>query len=384
MSPPIQRRANPGSPLITSILGTGMSLSVFHQPIVSLLDHQFKLHSIFERTPKGRLDRMREEGKLQGVKVVRSLDDVVQDDEVELVVVSTPNNTHHEFTKSALNAGKHVLVEKPICPTLAQAKELYDLAESKGLILGVYQNRRWDSDFLTLKSIIDSGKIGTPIELISSFDRYRPLPPDSSRGANWKETPGESNNAIYNLGSHLIDQAVVLFGQPETVGCRCVDQRGIGLEESFVLDLHYPPSPPSSCPRTITLRASILSASPHQLRFLLKCTKGSYAKYTLPSSHPALKGLKSPATHEGFMTEPAAGWGSLYVADEEKDGTGFSEEKAPAVKGDYPDLYSNLFEAIDTGDRDTLAVKGDEVLAVLKIIELGLKSSEEGKVQKFE
>ncbi|WVF70207.1 hypothetical protein IAT40_004995 [Kwoniella sp. CBS 6097] len=386
---PIQpRKDGSGRPIRTSILGTGMSLSVFHQPSISLLPEQFVIHSIFERTDKGRLDTLKQAGKLDGVKIVRTLEEVTGDGEVELVVISTPNNTHYDYAKAALNAGKHVLIEKPICPTSAEATELYELAERKGLIISVYQNRRWDSDFLTLQSLLASQKLGDIIELTSSFDRYRPLPKTYQAGSNWKETPGESNNAIYNLGSHLIDQAVVLFGQPTKIGARCLDQRGIGLDESFVLDLYYPPAERTSSktPRVITLRASILSALPHQLRYLIKGSKGSYIKYTLPNSHPALTEINrdNPVTHEGFGVEPEQGWGTAYIAEEEKDGAGFTEDKVTALSGDYKGLYLNLFEAIDGADRSKLAVKKEQVLSVLRIIELARKSSDEGRVILFE
>ncbi|OCF59191.1 hypothetical protein L486_03693 [Kwoniella mangroviensis CBS 10435] len=373
---PLKPRSSDG-PIKTSILGTGMSLSVFHQPSISRLPDHFVLHSIYERTPKGRLDPLIESGKLQGVKVVRSLEEVLEDTEVELVVVSTPNNTHYEYAKRCLNSGKHVLIEKPICPTYAEAQELYSLAEDKGLILGVYQNRRWDSDFLTLRKLLDSNTLGKITELTSSFDRYRPLPSTYTPGTNWKETPGESNNAIYNLGSHLIDQAVVLFGKPEKVQGRVWDSRGIGMDENFEVNLFYPS-------KTITLKASIVSASPHQLRFLVKGTKGTYTKYTLPSSHPSLKKFDSPVDHEGFDSEPEEGWGTMWVAKEERDGTDFIEEKVPAISGNYKALYENLYESINSGDRSKLSVKSEQVLTVLKIIELARKSSEQGRVLPFE
>ncbi|WWC59078.1 uncharacterized protein I303_101625 [Kwoniella dejecticola CBS 10117] len=370
-------------PIKTSILGTGMSLSVFHEPSVFLLPEQFQLHSIYERTPKGRLDPLHKAGKLEGVKIVRSLEEVVEDKEVELVVISTPNNTHYEYAKLLLENGKHVLIEKPICPTSKEAEELYEIAEKNGLIVGVYQNRRWDSDFLTLRELIDSGKLGEVLEVTSSFDRYRPLPSTYKAGENWKETPGESNNSIYNLGSHLIDQAVVLFGQPEKISGKVWDSRGIRMDENFVVNLYYPPNPPSKSPRLITLKASILSPLPHQLRYLVKGSKGSYVKYTLPSSHPALSKYGSPADHEGFDAEPKEGWGTAYIAKEEKDGADFTEETVQAVKGDYIGLYKNLADTINSGDRSTLSVKKEEVLSVLRIIELARKSSDEGKVLLF-
>ncbi|WRT65134.1 uncharacterized protein IL334_002076 [Kwoniella shivajii] len=370
----IKARKSDG-PINTSILGTGMSLLVFHQPSISFLPDQFILRSIYERTPRGRLESLQEEGKLDGVKIVRSLNEVMNDEEIELVVISTPNNTHFEYAKKALENGKHVLIEKPVCPTVEEATKLYEIAEEKGLIIGVYQNRRWDSDFLTLKQLLDSGKLGPISEMTSSFDRFRPLPSTYTPGVNWKETPGESNNAIYNLGSHLIDQAVVLFGQPEKVQGRVWDLRGIGMDENFVVDLYYPATPPSKSPqKIITLRASILSPLPCQLRYLVKGSKGTYIKYILPSSHPSLKDSETPVDHEGFKAEPEPGWGTLYFAKEEKDGAEFNEEKVQALSGDYKGLYQNLYDTINGADRAILKVKKDEVLSVLRIIELARQS----------
>ncbi|WWC87271.1 uncharacterized protein L201_002159 [Kwoniella dendrophila CBS 6074] len=382
MTTSIQPRTSSG-PIKTSILGTGMSLLVFHQPSISLLPEQFKLHSIYERTPKGRLDPLQESGKLKDVKIVRNLEEVLDDKEVELIVTSTPNNTHHDYAKRALENGKHVLIEKPICPTVKEAEDLYRIAEEKGLIVGVYQNRRWDSDYLTLKSLLDSGKLGPISEMTSSFDRYRPLPSTYKPGVNWKETPGESNNAIYNLGSHLIDQAIDLFGKPEKVSGRVWDLRGIGMDENFVVDLHYPPNSSSKTPKIVTLRASILSPLPYQLRYLVKGSKGSYIKYILPSSHSSLKKFKNPVDHEGFEAEPEEGWGTLYLAKDEKDGAEFNEEKVQAISGNYKGLYENLYESINSGDRSQLVVKKEQVVSVLRVIELARKSSEDGKVLDF-
>ncbi|WVW78847.1 hypothetical protein I302_100810 [Kwoniella bestiolae CBS 10118] len=377
MSSPIIKPRSTTGPLRTSILGTGMSLSVFHEPTISLLPQQFILHSIYERSAKGRLDPLLKAGKLRDVKVVRTLEEVLEDSEVELVVISTPNNTHFDYAKRSLESGKHVLIEKPICPTLKEAEELYRIAEERGLAIGVYQNRRWDSDFLTLRKLLNDGKLGPITELTSSFDRYRPLPSTYTPGVNWKETPGESNESIYNLGSHLIDQAVVLFGKPQKVMGRVWDSRGIGLDENFEVTLFYPS-------QTITLKASILSPLPHQLRYLVKGTKGTYVKYTLPPSHPSLKKFNRGVDHEGFDSEPEEGWGTVWAAKEERDGTDFMEEKVPALSGNYTALYENLFESINIGDRGKLSVKKEQVLSVLRIIELARKSSEQGKVLVFE
>ncbi|WVR04333.1 hypothetical protein IAU60_001333 [Kwoniella sp. DSM 27419] len=369
-------------PLRTAVLGTGSSLSVFHLPSILLLRDKFTLHSIFERVDRGRLVELKEGGHLDGVKVVRTYQEVLDDVEVDLVVVSTPNITHYEYAKAALEAGKHVLIEKPVCTKHQEAAELYATAEARGLIMGVYQNRRWDSDFLTLRRIMDSGRLGEVLHLTSRYDRYRPLPPsyDAETNTNWKELPGQGNESIFNLGSHIIDQAVVLFGPPDKVGGRCWDQRGTGLDESFSVELYYPGR---MAPRTVSLGASIISAQPDQLRFHLQGSLGSYIKHTLPTSHPALANLPSPATHEGFSAEPEAGWGSLYLANEPKDGTGFTKERVPAVEGNYIALYADLYDAIIHKDQSRLSVSKDQVLAVLRIIELARESSNSGRILPF-
>lgn len=146
-------------------------------------------------------------------------------------MVSTPNNTHYPFTMAALEHGKHVMLEKPATPTVSEAEKLASFAKEKGLILCVYQNRRWDADFLTLKKLLDNNTLGPIHEITTRFDRFRPLPADH-KPSGWKETPGEHNEAIYNLGSHVIDQIVSLYGMPDKVSCRNFDQRGIGLDEA--------------------------------------------------------------------------------------------------------------------------------------------------------
>ncbi|ORY31438.1 oxidoreductase [Naematelia encephala] len=377
-------------PIRVSVLGAGMSLSVLHVPSILALPDKFVVHSVLERTDTGRARKACGEG----IKVVPDLEGVISDPEVDLVVIATPNTSHYSYSKAALEAGKHVLIEKPITPTAEEAEELVALAKSKGLILSVYQNRRWDSDFLTVKELLTSQKLGELIEFKSQYDRYRPLPPDSPR-RGWKETPGEGNDVIYNLGSHIIDQAFVLFGKPQKVFARTWDIRGIGLDESFEMDLYYPPSVKSStAPLVVRLSASILSRQIKQLRFALHGTKGSYTKYGVDPQESFLKKLAAGEPKgEGYGSEPPELWGQLVedVAGGDKgkiegekvtgqDGVEFVVSKYKSQAGDYPALYENLYEAISSGDSKKLAVKPEEAIEVIRIIQLGLKSAKEGKV----
>ncbi|TXT13287.1 hypothetical protein VHUM_00654 [Vanrija humicola] len=358
------------APLRVSILGTGLSLQAFHYPLITALPGKFVLHSVLERTPRGKA----QEVAGNDIKVVTTIDEVVNDKDVDVVVISTPNNTHFPYAKAALNAGKHVMVEKPVTPTVEEAEELAALAKSKGLVFCVYQNRRWDADFLTLQKLIKDGKLGPIHEFNSRFDRYRPLPAGHV-AAGWKELPGNHNEAIYNLGSHIIDQAITLFGVPDRVFNRNIDQRGIGLDEAFEMTLYYPPSAGSKTPLTVNLGASILSSVPEQLRYLVKGANGSYLKFGLDPQEPFLRGGKTVAD-EGYGIEPESAWGSVSTFADGK----WATEKLKTENGWYPAIYESLYDAVEAKDPSRLAVKPEQAIWTMKIIELGNQSSKEGRI----
>ncbi|ORY21525.1 NAD binding Rossmann fold oxidoreductase [Naematelia encephala] len=353
----------PTHPIRVAVLGSGMSLTVFHRP--SLLYHKDKytLHSVLERSGQGEATRVCGEG----VKVVKTLDGITNDPEVDLVVISTPNNTHYPFAKTAIEAGKHVLLEKPMCVTVAHAIELTELAEEKGVILSVYQNRRWDSDFLTVLEVLSSGRLGELVDFTSSYDKYLPLPPTHKLG--WKESPGEYNDAIYGLGSHTIDQIYVLFVHDGTL----LRTRG-----------H------STTPFVVTVGSRILSSLPHQERFIIRGTLGSYVKYGIDPQEGRLKRIDSSTVlPEGCGTESESSWGHIYECRapvegeksiEGSDGAQFVIHKYKSVPGNYNALYANLYEAISSGDKSKLAVKPEQAIDVLRIIEIGQKAAKEERI----
>ncbi|BEJ01899.1 hypothetical protein CcaverHIS631_0605810 [Cutaneotrichosporon cavernicola] len=357
------------APLRVSILGTGLSLQAFHYPLITALPELYVLHSVMERSARGKAQEVC--GK--DIKVVKTIAEVVEDPEVDVVVVSTPNNTHYPFAKAALEHGKHVMVEKPVTPTVAEAEELTALAKSKNLVFCVYQNRRWDADFLTLKKVLAEGKLGPVHEFHSRFDRYRPLPADHKPGS-WKELPGQHNEAIYNLGSHVIDQAINLFGVPDSLVCRNYDERGLGLDEAFEMTLLYPPQPGPKCPLAVHVGASVLASTPKQLRYLVKGINGSFEKFGLDPQEPFLREGKK--VHDpGFGEEGEDAWATVSVCTDSK----WTTEKRPSEKGWYPAIYENMFEAITSGDTSRLAVQPEQAIWTMRIIEMGNTSSREGR-----
>ena len=198
----------------------------FHAPFISVSPH-FELTAITERSKE--LSR----GKYPDACIVRSFDALIGLEGLDLVVINTPDGTHYEYARRALEAGKHVIVEKPFTTTVAEAEELVALAASRGLTLSVYQNRRWDGDFLTVSQILSEGLLGHLVEFESTFPRYR----NFVRPDTWKETGKDGGGLTYNLGAHVIDQAVQLFGMPEAVFADIATLRKDGKVDDYSLSI---------------------------------------------------------------------------------------------------------------------------------------------------
>src|SRR6476469_8358943 len=194
------------SPIKTAICSFGMSGKLFHAPFVDV-NPGFELYSVLERTKNLALEIY------PNIKTFRTLEEMLSDNAIELVIVNTPNATHYEYAKAALNAGKHVIVEKPFTVHSPEAKELIALAKEKKLQLSVYQDRRYDSGFLTIKKLLDEKLLGDITEAEIHFDRFKE---ELSYKAH-KEEAKEGNGIVYDLGAHLIDQALQLFGMPNAV-----------------------------------------------------------------------------------------------------------------------------------------------------------------------
>lgn len=343
----------------TGLAAYGMSGQVFHAPFISTNPH-FELTAITERSKNLSKERYPE------ADTVRSFDELLDRKELELIVVNTPDSSHYEYARHALEAGKHVVVEKPFTQTVEQGNELVALAAEKGLMLSVYQNRRWDSDFLTVKDILEKQLLGRLVEFESTFPRFR----NFIKQGTWKETGEAGGGITYNLGAHVIDQAVQLFGMPEAIFADIAILRDNGLvDDYFIIHLLKPEKAPNV---KITLKASYLMCE-HEPRFTLHGTEGSFVKYGLDRQEEDLtNGLMPDSPHWG--EESPEIWGLLHTKKESLE----VREKYPSIPGNYSAFYENIYQHIRNGE--TLQSDARSVVDVIRLIEAAWESSRSGNV----
>jgi predicted dehydrogenase len=306
------------------------------------------------------------------------LDSALQDPEVDLIVLCTPPNTHFDQTKRAIEAGKHVLSEKPFVPTSAGAEELAELAKEKNKLLCVYQNRRWDADFLTVQHLLKEGKLGRIYEFETHFDRYAPGGPSSWKGTL---TMADGNGAIYDLGTHLLDQVYVLFGKPTAAYGKFINQR----EGRLVSGAQGLEDEPDSIHTTLSyadkgllvhVRIGVLSAESKQPRFWVRGSKGSYHKTGLDAQEPQLiSGME--VTDACFGVDGAAYNGTISIVQDDGSIQDFTLPNVQAQT--YAKFYELLAGALMTGKQEDLPVPAQEAAEVLKIIEATKESARTGK-----
>lgn len=336
-------------PISVAIIAYGMSGKLFHAPLLAVLPG-FRFHSVWRRGEEARQ-------RFPSVRIADSFEDLIGDPEAELVIINTPEPTHYEYARKALEAGKHVVVEKAFTVTSAQANELIALAEARNLCLSVYHNRRWDGNALTVKQILREGHLGRLVEYEARYDRWRP-----ERAATWKETPGDGVSILYNLGSHLIDQVLDLFGMPERVFADIRMQRdGAQTPDNFELLLFYPSL-------KVSLNASYLmrEAAP---RYRLQGTEGTYVKFGDDPQEAALLAGALPGG-PGWGKEPASQSGILH--------NGEGRRLFPSLSGNYVAYYEQVYRALREGG--AVPVSAREGRNVIRIIELAMQSAAEGRV----
>jgi scyllo-inositol 2-dehydrogenase (NADP+) len=317
------------SAIVTGILSFGMSGRIFHAPFVHAHEG-FKFKAVLERNQKNAAQCYPD------VVSYDRIEDLLNDEEIELVIVNTPNHLHYEQAKQALLAGKHVLVEKPVTANSAQLLELFDIAKAQKKHLLVYQNRRWDSDFLSVKEVIESGRLGTLIEAHFRFDRYKPLLSPKA----FKETAGTpASGLVYDLGPHLLDQVISLFGKPLTSHkVTAAHREGSEVTDYFSYQLTYPNQ------LTVYVTSSLLVAQPLP-SFILHGTAGSYIKDRCDVQEAQLdQNMKPTDPQYGIEPEGCEGQLTLMGVNNEK-----TLEKVPSHKGNYLNLFDAVYHTTANG-----------------------------------
>jgi len=305
------------------VVGFGLGGRVFHAPLIASVDG-LELAAVVERSGD------KAAARYPGIAVYRSLEEMLGERSIGLVVVTTPSGNHFEAAKAALEAGKNVVVDKPTATSSAQIAELMRIASDRNLLFAPFHNRRWDGDFRTVQKLLQEGQLGRLVSYESYFDRWRPVP----RAGAWKEDPARGGGLLLDIGTHLADQALVLFGKPQAVGAGVTRERdGEGANDSFVLRLRYPGF-------SVTLGANCLSA-PGRPRFLLRGSKGNYVKWGLDPQESALSQI-TRIPDGPWGAEPPSNWGSLHV---DVDG-GMVTRPVTPVHGDYRLYYEGVREAL--------------------------------------
>lgn len=330
----------------TGLLAYGMSGKVFHAPFIDA-HPGFNLRGITERNRKQAV------ADYPSIISYNSIDALIADDEIDLVIINTPNFTHFEYAKAALHAGKHILVEKPFTATTAQANELFTLAKKVNKKALVYQNRRYDSGFNAVKKVIESGVLGRLVEIHFRYDRYR----NEISPKFFKEEPYEASGLLYDLGPHLLDQAISLFGKPEKFHKTLAKHRAnTQVDDYFAIQLSYPND------LNIFLTASMLVAEIKDA-FVVNGMMGSFTKnHADVQESQLLKNMKP--TDVGYGIEDPIDAGHLTLVTE--DG-GRKRSIVPSEKGDYMGIFEAVYQNIVN---DVLyPITEEDILIQLEILE---------------
>lgn len=334
------------SPIKTGVLAYGMSGKLFHVPFI-VTNSKFELTAVTERSKK------EVHKKYPEVKSYDTVHELIADKDIELVIINTPNNTHFEFAKQAILAGKHVLLEKPMVPTKAEAVHLFELGKKHQKHVLVYQNRRWDNDFAMMKKVLDDGDIGNPIEAHFRFDRYRAeIGPKA-----FKEKPVPGSGIDYDLGSHLIDQVISLFGKPEkSIKLGSKNRKETEIEDYVCFVLSYS----SGLQVYVTVSYMVADA---ETGYIIHGTKGSFKKErTDVQENQLLAGILPTDSAYGKEENPSPGQLTLINDQAEKTTTLIQPKEGN---------YSALFDAVYNQIRNDkpFEVTKDEILSQLELLE---------------
>ncbi len=326
------------------LIGYGLGGRAFHAPYVGVTPG-LALRAVVSRDPA------KVHADLPEIRVVPSVDALLAEPGIDLVIVSSPDTLHAEHAIAALQAGKHVLIDKPFATSLADAHRVI-AANTSGRVLTVFHNRRWDADFLTLRRLVADGRLGKIVQFDSHFDRWRPVPADS-----WKDA--RDGGSWLDLGPHLVDQALVLFGRPEGITADIATLRaGAAAPDYFHAVLRYPG-------RRVILHSNKLAAA-HDLRFVVHGTRGSWTKHGIDSQEAATVAGRTPGGDDWGL-DPTDGVLTL-------DG---AAEPIANSRGDYRQFWTALAAAINGEGANP--VPADEAIQVMDVLDAGLRSAAAGR-----
>ncbi|EAD2790423.1 oxidoreductase [Listeria monocytogenes] len=330
-------------------IGNGKSTNRYHLPFILERDN-IEVKTIYNRNPKTATW-----DKIEGVHYTTDLDELLKDPEIQLITISTTQSSHFDYAKMVLENGKNVLVEKPFMMTYAEAKEIFELAKEHGLLVQCYQNRRFDSDFLTAQKVIESGKLGDLLEVEMHYDYFRPEIPESVHEFKFYDS------YLYGHGCHTIDQVLSYFGKPDNIHYDVRQLLGEGrMNDYFDLDLYYGVT-------KVSVKSSYFRIKVRP-SFVLYGKKGMFTKETKDRQEEHLKLFYMPSNPD-FGIDLPEHYGTLTYVD---DAGVWHEEKVISEVGDYGRVYDGLYDAIINGKPKQ--VTDEETLLQMEILEKGVEA----------
>ncbi len=335
------------------LIGFGLSGRSFNAPVICAVPG-LRLAAILQRSGD-------EAAKLYpDARIVRGVEELLAMPEIQVIVVATPNDTHHSIARQCLAAGRDVVVDKPLAPTMEEALDLVKFAQERGRLLTVYQNRRYDGDFQAVQQLVASGRLGRIVRFESNYDRFRP----QLKANAWRERSGPGTGILFDLAPHLIDHALLLFGLPEAVTADIrVERENAIADDSFDLTLHYGGS------LRALLRATML-APVTRPRFILHGTSGAYVKHAFDVQEPKLRAGRIP--WDETLSEEGQAENSGVLTLVKADGT-TTKQLVPPAPSDYRSYYANIRDVL-LGTA-VLAVTPEHALNVMRALELARESS---------
>ncbi|AYA18490.1 oxidoreductase [Streptomyces alfalfae] len=352
----------PEGALRVGLIGYGLAGSVFHAPLIAATEG-LALDTVVTSNPDRQAQARAEFG--DDLRLAASPDELWdRADRLDLIVVASPNKTHVALATAALKAGLPVVVDKPLAGTAAEARELASLADERGLLLSVFQNRRWDNDFRTLRELLADAALGDVWRFESRFERWRPRPK-----GGWRESgdPEEIGGLLYDLGSHVVDQALTLFGPAVSVYAEA-DVRRPGAEaddDTFIAVTHA-----GGVRSHLYVSATTAQLGP---RFRVLGSRAGYVKYGLDPQEAALREGRRPAPGAPWGVEPESMWGTVGSGESPATGGG---RPLPTLPGDYPAYYAAVAAALRGAGENP--VTAHEAAAALDVLEAARRSARDG------